>query len=105
MTIDLYETMENARMLGIEKDKMQTNMNECLDRLEELEGLDDKLNRVNHEDSNLLAANQFLVKEQVSLKAELDVERSNVKTCTKASGNVCEIIESQTPVGLKVGLG
>ena len=57
------------------------------------------------ENSNLIAINRVLVKEQKDLKAELEVERSTLKTWTNSSCKVSEILDSQIPDVQKAGIG
>ena len=73
--------------------------------LNDLKIKNEELNKVKHENSNLIAINKVLLKEQTYIKTELDAERSTVKTWTKSSSKVYEILDSQIQAGHKSWIG
>ena len=105
MTLDLYKALEKAKLLKEQKNIIQEKLNSCLTELNNLKSENERLSKVEHENSNLTAIHRVLLKEQKDLKDKLEVERSTVKTWTNSSNKVHEILESQISVGQKAGIG
>ena len=80
MTVDLYESIKRAKMLSMQKDNIQNELNTCLSELKDLKIKNQELNRIKHENSDMRVINKWLSEEQASLKVDRDAKRSTIKT-------------------------